>query len=273
MRNFRLTLEYDGTNYNGWQIQDKNQRRKGGKVNPVRDIKNATCANKISNGVKTIQGVLRDTLFKLLSARIKLFSSSRTDSGVHAKAHIVNFKVSTRLSPFEIKKALNSLLPDDIVVKNVETVSSNFNAQYNVLSKTYRYVICNQDYVSPFLRRYVYHFRQPLDISIMKKEAKVLLGTHDFSAFKSSGGKDGSSVRTIKRLSVKKNKEFIEIDIEAAGFLYNMVRNIVGTLIEIGRGKFHKGCMKKILESRNRKTAGPPAPAKGLCLIDVKYGK
>jgi tRNA pseudouridine38-40 synthase len=252
MKNFRLTLEYDGTNYNGWQIQSRTQRKKGGRV-------------------KTIQGILEDALFKLFAKRIKLVSSGRTDSGVHAKSHVVNFKISTELNVPEIKKALNSLLPDDIRVKKAEEAGLDFNAQYDVLSKTYRYVICNRDYVSPLVRHYVYHFRQPLDVAIMRKEAKVLFGRHDFSAFRSSGGKITNCKRMIKRLGVCKRGEFIEIDIEADGFLYNMARNIVGTLIEIGRGKFPEGSTKRILRKKDRRTAGPTVPAKGLCLIDVKY--
>ena len=257
MRNFRFTIEYDGTNYNGWQVQSNTQRKNGGRV-------------------RTIQGILENALFRSFSKKIRLISSSRTDSGVHAKAHVANFRTSTRLRPLRIKKALNSFLPDDIVIKKAEEVNPDFNAQYDTLSKTYKYIICNQEHVSPFVRKYVYHFRQPLDLFLMKSASKALLGKHDFTAFKSSVGKcekSNSSVRTIKKSQVRKKKEFIEIDIEADGFLYNMVRNIVGTLIEIGRGKFPKESMRKILESKNRKTAGPTAPAKGLCLIDVKYVK
>lgn len=252
MKNFRLTIEYDGTNYNGWQVQNRFQRRRGGRV-------------------KTIQGILEDTLFKIFSKKIRLISSSRTDSGVHARVHIANFKVSTRLRPPQIKKAINSLVADDIIVRKTEEVSLGFNAQYDVSSKAYRYVICNQEYVSPFVRHYVYHFKQPLDVSIMRKEAKCLLGTHDFTAFKSSDGKVGNCKRTIKRLRIAKKAKFIEIAIEADGFLYNMVRNIVGTLIEIGRGKFPRGSMKKIIRDKDRRFAGPPAPAQGLCLMEVKY--
>lgn len=254
MRNFCLTIEYDGTDYNGWQIQSRTQRRKGGRV-------------------KTIQGVLEDALFNIFSKKIRLISSSRTDSGVHAKSHVANFKVSTRLRPIRIKKAINSILPDDILVKRVEEVGLDFNSQYDISSKTYKYVICNQDYVSPFIRNYVCHFKQPLDTTIMKKEAKVLLGTHDFSAFKSSSGNAGNCRRTVKRLQIRRKKGLIEIVIEANGFLYNMVRNIVGTLIEVGRGKFPPGSTEKILKKRDRKIAGPPVPAKGLCLIWVKYLK
>ena len=266
MRNFRLTIAYDGTDYNGWQIQSSTQYKKGGKV-------------------KTIQGVLENALFKIFLKKVRLTSSSRTDSGVHAKSHIANFKISTELQPAQIKKALNSFLPDDIIVKKAEEAAPDFNAQYDAINKKYRYVIRNHEDASPFFRRYVYHFRQPLDVLIMNKEAKALLGKHDFAAFKSSGGKRDvkkdsahlsariSSTRTIKALRVKKKKEFIEVDIEADGFLYNMVRNIVGTLIEAGRGKFRPGSVKKILKTKDRRTAGPTAPAKGLSLINVKYGE
>jgi tRNA pseudouridine38-40 synthase len=252
MRNFRLTVEYDGTEYNGWQIQNRNQRRKGGKV-------------------KTIQGVLSDALSKIFSKKIRLISSGRTDSGVHAKSHVANLKVSTRLQPSQVKKAINSLLPRDIVVKKVEEVPLSFNAQYDALSKTYRYAICNGGYVSPFIRRYVYRFKQPLDVSVMRKEAKILLGTHDLKAFKSSGGKTIDNIRTIKKLTIKKSGALIEIDIEADSFLYNMARNIVGTLIEVGRNKFSTGSTRKILEKKDRRLAGPTVPARGLCLIDVTY--
>jgi tRNA pseudouridine38-40 synthase len=252
MKNFRLTIEYDGTDYNGWQIQNRNQKRKGDKV-------------------RTIQGVLQDALYKIFSKKIKIISCSRTDSGVHARFHVANFKVSTTLHPSQIKRALNSILPNDIVVSELELADLDFNAQYEVSSKTYRYLIYNHDYLSPFIRRYVYHFRQPLDISNMRKAAKYLLGTHDFTAFKSSDGKDVDCKRTITRLQLRKKKKLIEIEIEADGFLYNMARNIIGTLIEIGRGKFSVRSMRKILKSKNRKIAGPTVPAKGLCLVDVKY--
>lgn len=252
MRNLCLTVEYDGTNYNGWQAQSRTQKRKGGRV-------------------KTIQGILESALFRLFAKRIKLISCGRTDSGVHAKTHIANFKVSTNLRPIQIKRALNTFLPDDILIKKIEVVTLDFNAQYDAVSKRYRYVICNQDYVSPFIRHYVYHFRQPLDISIMRKEAKCLLGLHDFRAFKSSKSKSTNCKRTIKKLEIRKKKSLIEIEVEANGFLYNMVRNIVGTLIEIGRGKFPSGSMRRILRTRNRKTAGPTVPAKGLSLINVKH--
>ncbi len=259
MRNIKLIIEYDGTNYNGWQIQDKNQKRKGGKV-------------------KTIQGVLEGALFNLLGERVRLISSSRTDSGVHAEGHVANFKTSTQMKPAQIRSALNTSLPADISVKKAEEAGFDFNSQYDSVSKTYRYLICNNDYISPFIKRYAYHFRQPLNIRLMREEAKALVGRHDFKAFKTAGGdkrtrkfEDRGSVRRIKRLDINNKNGIIEIIIEADGFLYNMARNIVGTLIEIGRGKFPGGSIKRILEKKERRLAGPTVPAKGLCLLEVKY--
>ncbi|MDD5681174.1 MAG: tRNA pseudouridine(38-40) synthase TruA [Candidatus Omnitrophica bacterium] len=251
MKNIRLTVEYDGTNYNGWQIQDSEQRKKGGKV-------------------KTVQGTLEGALFNILSKRVRLISSSRTDSGVHALGHVANFKSSTKLTPTRIKNALNSILPSDIVIKEAEEAGINFNAQYDAMSKTYRYLICNQNHISPFIRKYAYHFRQPLNVALMRKEAKAIVGKHDFRAF-SNGAKRENSVRTIKKLDVSRKDNIIKIEIEADGFLYNMVRNIVGTLIEVGRGRFRPGSVKQILEKKDRNLAGPTVPAKGLCLVEVRY--
>ncbi len=254
MKNIRLIIEYDGTRYNGWQVQHKDQRRKGGKV-------------------KTIQGVLEGALFNILSRRARLISSSRTDSGVHALNHVANFSVSTRLIPGQIKNALNSVLPPDISVKEAEEADKDFNSQYDAVSKTYRYSICTGDYISPFLKKYAYHFRQPLDACLMRREAAILIGKHDFKAFRSSGGgpERNNCVRTIKRLSIRKKNGLLEIEIEADGFLYNMARNIVGTLIEVGRGKFPPGSAQRILKGKDRRAAGPTVPAKGLCLAEVKY--
>ena len=253
MKNIKLTIEYDGTNYNGWQIQDKAQRKKGGRV-------------------KTIQGVLEDALFNILASRVRLISSSRTDSGVHALNHVANFKSSTKLKSARIRKALNSLLPDDIVIKEAREVNKSFNARYDAVSKTYRYLISKGDYISPFIRRYAYHFRQPLDVALMKKEARALVGRHDFKAFMSntSGTERNNCVKTVKRLDIKEKNGLIEITIEADGFLYNMARNIIGTLIEVGRGKFSPGSARYILRKKDRRLAGPTIPAKGLCLVEVK---
>ncbi len=256
MKNIKFTIEYDGTRYNGWQVQHKEQRRKGGRV-------------------RTVQGVVEDALFNVLSAKVRLVSSGRTDSGVHATGHVANFRTSAGLTADQIRKALNSVLPADISVKEAKEADKGFNAQYDAISKVYRYTICNGDYISPFLKKYAYHYRHPLDVPAMKREARVLVGRHDFKAFRSNaaGAKRNDCVRTIKRLDIRKKNGIIEIEIEANGFLYNMARNIVGTLIEAGRGKFLPGSARRILKGRDRRLAGPAVPAKGLCLVNVKYAK
>ncbi len=170
-----------------------------------------------------------------------------------------------------LKIALNGLLPEDIKVTGLGEEEKNFHSRFKAKSKVYRYTILNRDYSSPLLRNTVYFYPHPLDIKLMRKEALSLLGRHDFSAFCASRGKEKNPVKAIKKLSVVKQKDFVYINIEADGFLYNMVRNIVGTLMEIGRGSLAAGSLKKILLSRKRTLAGPTIPARGLCLLEVKY--
>ena len=251
VRNIRLTIEYDGTNYNGWQMQ-----RLGGK-------------NR--NNVKTIQETIQDALNKILQEDVKLLASGRTDSGVHALGQVANFRTNSNIHPKVIQKALNSLLPPDIAIVNAKEIHKEFHATYDAKSKLYRYTICPLPFPHPLNRFYAYTVYHPLDIALMRQEAKVLIGRHNFKSFQARDKKEKNTVRTIKKLVIKPDKEFIHIDIEADGFLYNMVRNIVGTLIEIGRGKLGKGVLKKILEAKDRRLAGPTAPAKGLCLVRVRY--
>lgn len=248
MYNIQLTVAYDGTRYGGWQIQ-----------------KNA----------KTIQGEIEKALRKILREKIKVIGAGRTDSGVHAKSQVANFKTKRTIPrPGRgMVNALNVNLPKDISIIKAKKVPIKFHSRYNAKSKLYRYTILNGRIDDPFLRPYYYKFPYKLNLPLMKKEAKALLGKHDFKSFqaKSALSNMKNTVRTIKRLTIKKEKQFIYIDIEATGFLYNMVRNIVGTLIELGRGCLPEGNMKKILSSKNRQKAGPTAPAKGLTLIKVKY--
>ncbi len=256
MRNLKITLEYDGTNYAGWQTQK----------------------------LKTIQATLEKTLRKILCEKIKVIGSGRTDAGVHAFEQVANFKTNSTLSPKRIQSALNALLPDDIAVTKAQEVDLKFHAIRNVKSKVYRYTILNRDYPSALLKDRVYLCRFPLDIQSMRREARALVGRHDFKAFCASASSAKTTLRTIKAITIKKipyshfsgpqkqrDNSLIIIDIQADGFLYNMVRSIVGTLIEIGRGRFGKGSLRKILLSRNRSYAGPTAPAKGLCLLKVNY--
>jgi len=244
MRNIKLTVEYDGTKYCGWQRQ--------------------------LNGI-SIQEVIEKALKRILRQDVKLTGAGRTDSGVHARGQVANFKTTSRLTAKEFLSALNKNLPKDIAVKKAEEVPFKFNARFEAKSKLYRYTILNSPIRSPLEIFYSRQYRDPLNVKLMKKEAKALLGRHNFSSFQASGNKTRSSTRHIYNISVKDNCGHIYIDIEADGFLYNMVRNIAGTLIEIGRGKLKQGDMKKILKAKDRSFAGPTAQAKGLCLLRVDY--
>lgn len=255
MRNIKLNLEYDGTNYCGWQVQ----RRKGS--NP------------------SIQGVLEKTLHKILQEKVKIIGSGRTDSGVHALAQVAQFKTDSNLSSEKLKRALNALLPDDIVVHSAKEVAIDFNSCFDARSKVYRYVILNDNCPSALARDRVYFCPYPLDIKLMRQEARFLLGRHDVKSFCTSGSNVKYTTRTIKRISIKKihynllstKRKFIIIDIEADGFLYNMVRSIVGTLVDIGRGRFKKESLKRILLAQDRRFAGTKVPARGLYLVKVNY--
>ena len=280
MRNVRLTISYDGTNYCGWQRQKENHPH-------LLPPKSPHLLSSPSRGEEwkergrieeggergTIQGTIEERLEKLLQEKIKLTGSGRTDSGVHAFGQVANFKTKSTLSLKEIGRGLNALLPKDIRIKRLILVPERFNSRYDLLSKTYHYVISRQD--SPFLLNYAYFCPYKLDLSAMKKASGFLIGKHNFSSFQAAGSKIKKSVRSIKKLSIRKKKtscsDLITIKVEASGFLYKMVRNIVGTLLEVGKGKIAPEELKKILHKKDRKFAGPTAPAKGLYLKRVKY--
>jgi len=253
MRNIKLTIEYDGTNYAGWQVQNSCQ------------------LSAVSCQPKTIQETIEIALKRILQKKIKLIGSGRTDSGVHAKAQVANFKTDSGIAAEKIRMALNAVLPDDITVIKAEEAVLGFHSRFSAKSKVYRYTILNRLSRPTILRDMVYFLSYPLNLRLMRREAKILLGRHNFKSFQAVDKEERGAVRTIKNLEITKDNDFINIDIEADGFLYNMVRNIVGTLIEIGRGKLPAGSMQKILLSRNRKLAGPTVPAKGLCLLKVRY--
>jgi len=259
MRNIRLTIEYDGTDFFGWQIQSRHQQ-------------------------KTIQDTIEKALQKILQEKVKLIASGRTDSGVHALAQVANFKTHSQIALEQLQKALNALLPAEITIIKTEELDLDFHSRFDVQSKVYRYLILNRPHRSSFLRNRVYFYPYPLDVGLIQDEAKVLLGRHDFKAFCASGSNTKDTIRRIKKIAIKKlpylpwgvkdnpkKLPLIVIDIEANGFLYNMVRNIIGTLIEIGRKKLAKGGLKRILKSKDRRFAGPTAPAQGLYLLEVRY--
>ena len=244
MRNIRLTIQYDGTNYAGWQFQ-----------------KNA----------RSVQETIERALKKILGENIRLIGAGRTDSGVHAREQAANFKTRSKLPAKNIQKALNSRLPKDIRVSKVEEAAAVFNSQFDAKAKAYRYTIVNSDFMDPFLRRFAAKCFYRLDINAMKKAARHLLGRHDFRTFQAKDVRRRQAVRTVKKIRIEKSGNLIYIDMEADGFLYNMARNIVGTLIEVGRGKMAPDDVREILKKLDRRLAGPTAPAAGLCLVKVKY--
>ncbi|MBF0571629.1 MAG: tRNA pseudouridine(38-40) synthase TruA [Candidatus Omnitrophica bacterium] len=247
MRNFKITFEYDGTGFCGWQIQ--------------------------AQGERTVQGELEAVFLRIFKQPAQAVASGRTDSGVHAHGQVVSFKVDTNMKPFEIQRAFNSLLPADIAVLEVKEVKIDFHAQYSVKEKTYRYTVLNRKYRSVFLRDRSFFYPYPLNIACMRKAAKHLTGRRDFRSFQAHDPLrvERQTVRTIKKMVIKKQGDLIYIDITADGFLYKMVRNIVGTLLAIGSGQLPLEDMPKILKAKNRKAAWDTAPAQGLCLMKVKY--
>lgn len=244
MRNIKLTIRYDGTHYAGWQSQ--------------------------KNG-RAIQDVIQDAISKIIGERNHLTGSGRTDAGVHALAQIANFKTRSKIPLKNLQMALNTALPKDIVIYNVEEAGPKFDAQRSAKSKLYRYVIMNSNFLDPFLRRYAAKCFYLLDIKRMRQAAKYLVGRHDFRSFQAAGGVERNAVRTIKHITIEKDGDMIYIDIEANGFLYNMVRNIAGTLVEVGRGKFSVESVEEILRKKDRRCSGPTMPAKGLRLVRVSY--
>ena len=244
MRNIKLTIRYDGTRYAGWQSQ--------------------------KNGL-AIQDVIQNAIKRITGQRISLIGSGRTDAGVHAEAQVANFRTKSKIPLEKIRMALNSMLPKDIAVTNVEEVSRKFNAQKSAKSKRYRYTIMNNDYMDPLVRHFAAKCFYKLDINSMRKAARYLVGRHDFKSFRTTDGEEKNSVRIIKKIKIEKYGDLVYIYIEANGFLYNMARSIVGTLVEVGRGKFKIASVKKIILQRNRRFSGPTMPAKGLCMVAVKY--
>jgi tRNA pseudouridine38-40 synthase len=239
-----MVLEYDGTNYCGWQAQ--------------------------KNGV-AVQSVLEKCLAKILGKRAPVTASGRTDAGVHALGQVVNVKAAFPMDDKSLLMALNSMLPDDIAIKSVATVSSDFHAIKDALRKKYRYVILNSRVPSPLMARTSWRVPVALDVNRMKKSAAVLVGEHDFRSFMGPRSSIKSTVRNIISLSVKKRGEQILVDVTANGFLKYMVRRIVGTLVEAGKGKLAHDDIGRILDAADRTMAGPTAPAHGLCLVEVFY--
>ena len=243
MRNIKITIQYNGKNYCGWQKQ---------------------------NNSPGIQGTIEKAIFDITREEVKITGSGRTDAGVHALGQVANFKTNSQIPVDRIPNALNAKLPKDISIVKAEEVDEDFHSRYSAKKKTYRYQIYNSLYRSPIYADISYPVKYDLDIDKMKKEAKSLIGTYDFKGFMSSGSSVTDTVRTIYNIEVSKSEDLIIIEIEGNGFLYNMVRIIAGTLVDIGRGRITEK-MSTIIESKSRSMAGHTAPAHGLFLKKVDY--
>jgi tRNA pseudouridine38-40 synthase len=243
MRNIKITIQYNGKNYCGWQKQ---------------------------NNSPGIQGTIEKAIFDITREEVKITGSGRTDAGVHALGQVANFKTNSQIPVDRIPNALNAKLPKDISIVKAEEVDEDFHSRYSAKKKTYRYQIYNSLYRSPIYADISYPVKYDLDIDKMKKEAKSLIGTYDFKGFMSSGSSVIDTVRTIYNIEVSKSEDLIIIEIEGNGFLYNMVRIIAGTLVDIGRGRITEN-MSTIIKSKSRSMAGHTAPAHGLFLKKVDY--
>ena len=244
MINIKLTIEYEGTKYYGWQRQ---------------------------KGLLTIQGILEEKISQITQEKISLNGSGRTDSGVHALGQVANFKTNSSIPLPELPFILNRMLPLDIRIKKAEKVDNNFHARYSAVSKIYHYYVLNSNHLPIFLRNYVYCVYKNLNLEEMKKAGKFLQGEHDFTSFACSGSRISNWERTIKDINITRKGDIFCFHLEADAFLYKMVRTIVGTLLEVGKGNISYLEIKKILEAKNRKMAGKTVPAKGLFLMKVKY--
>ena len=246
MPNIKLTLEYDGTRYYGWQRQ---------------------------RSLPTLQGILEEKIKQLTNEPVKVIGAGRTDAGVHAIGQVANFKTRMRLDKQAWQRALNSLLPEDIIVWKVERKGEKFHARYDAHCKIYRYCILNRPFRTAIGRQYQWVVYPPLNLARMRKASRLLNGRHDFSAFQAGSAveKTRSSVCTIQKLSISKRRGAILFTIEADRFLHQMVRTIVGTLVEVGKGKRSPEEVTTILRSKDRNRAGQTAPPQGLFLMEVKY--
>jgi tRNA pseudouridine38-40 synthase len=247
MRNIKFVNSYDGTEFRGWQTQP---------------------------GLRTVQETLEQAIQAVTGEiRIRCNASGRTDSGVHAVGQVVNFYTATALAPDTLLRAVNAHLPADAIVREAAEAAQSFDANRDALRKLYRYVIHDGEVPDIFLRRYAHHVKWRLDVEAMRRAIRPLLGRHDFRSFETDWPNRLSSIRTITHASVNRIGECIWIDVEADGFLYNMVRAIAGTLINIGRGYWPVERMAEILNAEDRVVAGPTAPPEGLFLMRVSYAE
>ena len=244
-KNLKLVIEYDGSAYHGWQRQKNEQ---------------------------TIQEMIENAIGTMTRQNCTLCGSGRTDAGVHALGQVANFLCQTRLNPDELQRGLNSLLPEDIIIRACSQADHQFHARFDAKRKTYRYRILNRALPAAIGRQYAWHVRSPLAINVMQQCADLLKGRHAFDAFEGAGSPRSSSTRTVFRADWRKeDQDILVFEIEADGFLRFMVRNMVGTLVMVGLGKMTVADVRQVLASRDRKKAPATAPAQGLFLVNVTY--
>jgi tRNA pseudouridine38-40 synthase len=244
IRNVKLVIAYDGSEFMGWQIQPN---------------------------VRTLQETMENALGEILGHPTRIFASGRTDAGVHALGQVINFHTNSPVPIEGLIRGLNSILPGDVSVRCAEDVDLDFHAQFKAKKKSYVYIIDTHEVRSPFLARYVLHEKYPLNIPAMSESAKYLLGEHDFASFLAAGSSVKTTVRTITISEVITHGKKVLFLIQGSGFLRYMVRNIVGTLLLVGRGKMAPEEMKQIIALKDRRYAGPTSPPQGLYLIGVEY--
>lgn len=244
MKNIKLILQYDGTAYHGFQIQPD---------------------------VTTIQGVLEDTIFKLLGEKVHIYGCSRTDAGVHAVRYVAGFMLSTPIPPEKIAFVMNNALPKDIRILSSEEADESFHPRFSCLAKTYRYVINTNPDADVFSKNYEWQLRRNLDVNAMQMAAKHIVGEHDFRSFMTTGPEMENTTRNVHSLEIIKEDNLIKIYIKADGYLYNMVRIITGTLVSVGEGRLSPDSVKYIIAKKDRNFAGPTAPPQGLALYEIYY--
>lgn len=245
MRNIKLTIEYDGTRYQGWQ--------------------------RLGDSDKTIQGKIENILTQMTRTRIEIIGSGRTDAGTHARGQIANFKTDSKMVLSEMIDFLNRYLPQDIVVKKAEEVPERFHARYNAKGKQYSYYVWNNTIPSAFERNYSFHYSEELNFELMNEACRKLTGTHDFIGFSSLKKTKKSTTRTIDELSIQKEGNLIHFTFVGNGFLHKMVRILMGTILEIGSGTMKLEVIDEVFESKIRSEAGMTVPAQGLFLDEVYY--
>jgi tRNA pseudouridine38-40 synthase len=247
MPNFRLTLEYDGSDFEGWQMQGPERR--------------------------TVQGTLERAIARITAQRVDVIGAGRTDAGVHAEGQVASARIETRLQPLELQRALNAVLPGDLAARSVDRAPERFHARRDAVSKLYRYRIWNGEQRSPLRQRHSLWIRKALDLEAMIQAAAALRGRHDFASFQGAGSSPWSTDRTIRRVALLgESGHEVSIEVEGDGFLRHMVRNLAGTLLEVGRGRRAPDSIPALLAARDRRLSGPTAAAWGLTLVRVDYG-